>query len=394
MVVDNLETVWSRTFCFLCLTQLLAYAHHALLTPTLPLYMTHLGGSPFLVGLMLAAFSATSVLSRPLMGYWADGWSVVGVLACGAILLGLTILLSLIPRTEVILLANALRGIAWAGFNTGGYTLLAHIAPPNRRGEASGYYSGFQTSTTVLFPALALWLIDSPFGGFNTVFLISAVLALVAGSIGLAFPHPTSQTTSFSYPHAGGKQPRPGASGFIDRGVLLPSVLFLCLTLALPAVSGFLVLYAHEVGIENIGWYFVGGGTVSLLVRPILGWLSDRVGRGRSVAAGFAFEVAGVLLIVVAPNLAVLVIAGIFYMVGFAIGTTTVMALAMDRADPQRRGAAMATFSMAFQIGMGSGAIIAGAVVQIAGYSGMFLTVTALVAVGLLLTAMNWRTLK
>src|SRR3990170_7867920 len=68
-MANRAEPIWSRTFLFLCSTQLLGYSHNALLTPTLPLYITHLGGSAFIVGLTLAAFSVTSMLIRPAIGY-------------------------------------------------------------------------------------------------------------------------------------------------------------------------------------------------------------------------------------------------------------------------------------------------------------------------------------
>ena len=66
--------------------------------------------------------------------------------------------------------ANALRGIGWAAMSAAGYSMLALSAPPQRRGEASGYYSGVQASGTILLPAVALWLIGAPFGGFRVVF--------------------------------------------------------------------------------------------------------------------------------------------------------------------------------------------------------------------------------
>ena len=37
--------------------------------------------------------------------------------------------LCLIPLIEAVMLANALRGLGWAGLNTGGYSLLALTAP-------------------------------------------------------------------------------------------------------------------------------------------------------------------------------------------------------------------------------------------------------------------------
>src|SRR5262249_26157710 len=105
----------------------------------------------------------------PLIGHWADRWNEAGVMIWGLLFLGASILLCFIPLVEATMLANGLRGIGWAGLNAGGYTLLASSAPEAKRGAASGYYSGVQGSASILFPAVALWLIYAPFGGFRVV---------------------------------------------------------------------------------------------------------------------------------------------------------------------------------------------------------------------------------
>jgi len=128
-MASKTDPILTRSFSFLCLAQFPGYSHNGMLTPTLPLYVTHLGGSPFLVEVTLAAFSVTSVLFRPSIGHWADSWSDSGVMVLGVLLLGLSVSLWLIPALEITMGANAIRGIAWAGLNTGDYCLLANIAP-------------------------------------------------------------------------------------------------------------------------------------------------------------------------------------------------------------------------------------------------------------------------
>jgi hypothetical protein len=73
MAGDKSEPIWTRTFVLLCLAEFLGYAQHFVLQPAFPLYITHLGGSPFAVGLVIASFGVTSVLSRPIIVYWAVG---------------------------------------------------------------------------------------------------------------------------------------------------------------------------------------------------------------------------------------------------------------------------------------------------------------------------------
>jgi len=375
------------------LAQFLGYAPHFMLTPTFPLYVTHLGGSPFVVGLVLASFAVTSVLLRPLIGYWADHWNEVGVLVSGLLFQSASILLCLIPVVEATMLANGLRGIAWAGLNTGGYSLLALTAPRARRGEASGYYSGVQGSATILFPAVALWLIDAPLGGFGAVFVVAAALAVIGAGAGLVLARYAPHAAHAPQPDSPGSW-RVEIFSFLERDVLLPSALLFCLNLSVPAATSFLVLYAREIGIGNLGWYFVVSGATSLLSRPLLGRASDRIGRGRSLAAAFALQVVALSLLVTASGLTGLLISGVLYMLGAAIGGSTILALAVERANPQRRGRAMATFSVAFPLSAGVGALLTGGAVEIAGYFWMYLIVAGLLTSGLVLTLAHWSSLK
>jgi len=393
MTANQLEPIWTRTFVILCLAEFLGYAHNALLTPTLPLYVTHLGGSPFLVGIILAAFSVTSVFLRPFIGYWADYWSYIGVLALGTFVMGLSILLYLIPLLEMFILANALRGIGWAGLNTGGYALLAHNAPNTRRGEAAGFYGGFQSMPHVIFPAVALWIINAPSGGFNPVIFSSAALAFFGAGFTLVLKHPAVQASANARPTLRVRQGPLRLSTFVDRNVLIASSLLLCLHLPFPTTAAFLVLYTREIGIEGVGWYFIATGSTQVLSRPILGLVSDRIGRARTVATACVLEMIGLTLILLAPGLSIIITGGVLYAVGTAMGTASTMAMAIDRAQPERRGVTMATFSTALPASMGIGALVAGTIVAISNYTWMFVAAIAMVAVGLLITLINWSSL-
>lgn len=122
-------SIWTRSFALLCSAQFLGYAHHFILQPTLPLYITELGGTPFIVGLVIAAFGITSVIARPFIGAWVDRWHGGGVMVCGLFFLAASVTFCFLPFVGATILTNGLRGIGWAGLNTGGYTLLAASAP-------------------------------------------------------------------------------------------------------------------------------------------------------------------------------------------------------------------------------------------------------------------------
>lgn len=372
----------------LCCAQFFGSSQHALLQPTFPLYITSLGGTPFKVGLVLACFAVTSVVFRPLIGGWADTWSEPGVLTCGLLLMSAAVFLCFVPLPEATMVANALRGLGWAGLTAGGYSLLALSAPAQRRGEASGFYSGVQASGSILLPALALWLIDAPFGGFRAVFLVAIALTALGAGAGALLARRAPQPAHTRHGASSGSWWREILT-VLDREIILASVLSFGSHITFPAVASFLVLYAEEIGIENIGWFYVATGTTSLLARPTLGKVSDRIGRRRALLACFVLQAVALVAFAFAANLIALMIPGTLYMLGLAMASATTLAIAMEQAKPERRGRAMGTFSIALPLSNGIGALICGALVQWIGFFWMYLVLACVAGAGLIVTIAN-----
>jgi MFS family permease len=389
MPPSDSETIWTRTFALLCLAQVFGYAQHFMLQPALPLYVTQLGGTPFTVGLVLASFAVTSVIVRPLMGHWADRWGEARIMSYGMLLQALSVLICLFPMPTITMLANGFRGIGWAGLNAGGYSMLAFTAPLSRRGEAAGYYSGVQNSASIFFPAIAIGLIEAPVGGYSMVFFSAAVLAF----IGAGLAQVLSRSVVSATPAAPAQSAAPWwreLFNLIERDVLLPSSLHFCLQLTMPAITSFIVLYAGAIGLTGIGSFYVVSGITSLFARPLLGKASDKLGRARSLAVAFICQAIALSLIVTVSSLPALLICGMIYVLTVAIGSSTTLALAMERANPRHRGRSMASFSIAYPLSYGVGGLLAGGAVDLFGFTWMYLIMAGLSAVGLIVTLANW----
>jgi len=189
------ERLWTRQFIQICAGGFLSYASNTPIFPLVALWTVHLGGSVTTVGLVSAAFSAPSFLLRPFIGNLCDRWNARGVFAAGCVLSAIGSLLIVIPSMQVLFLAQFLNGIGWAGLNTGSYTLVAEIAPPNRRGAASSYLQLCRTSLGFYLPFLGLKL--KSWVGFWLPFLLTAIAGLFAALsvIGLKEPR-TGRPTS------------------------------------------------------------------------------------------------------------------------------------------------------------------------------------------------------
>ena len=384
-------SLWTRAYVFLLLAIFLCYMSQWVQWATLPLYVYDLGASVLVAGFVLAAFSVTGFGMRPAVGYWIDSWSHIGMLAVGTIILTLTGLLFTIPALWLLFIGNLIRGVGWASINTAGYTLLARVVPPSRRGEASAYYSVATNAATGLAPGAALWLIAPPVDSYVAVFVLSGTAALAATFVVrlLSAEHAVRSEPSA---RAGGTRLR--LSSFIDRRVLLASFLLVCVSITSPATTAFVPLYARELGIENSGAYFAVSAAVSILASIILGRQFDRGSRGLWSLLGFGLSLMGLAFIFSATGLEMLVLGGGIYALGFSILSTILLAVAIDRADPTRPGAAMATFSAAYQLGMGLGAPTAGWLIETFGYGGMYIGTMIAVGGGLVLTVVNWTALR
>jgi MFS family permease len=380
------QKLWTRAYSLLCASLFLVSGQQAMVLVVLPLYVTHLGGSAFVAGLVLFAFSLPSFSSRPIVGYWADTWSLAGVFTVGGLVLGLSTSFYLLPVVAAVAVVSVVRGLGWAGAMTGSYALLAQLSPTERRGEASGYFSSVFSATNILFPALGLWLIGAGSGRYGTVFVVASLLAFGSAVLSHLWLRPAVPDV-----HADLRTARPGLAALaLERSVLLPTVLSLSLTLAQPAVIAFLPLYAKHQGISNIASYFVLSGVASLAIRPVLGRVDDRFGHGYSMVAGFLAQMAGVVLIMTVGTLPAILVGGVLNALGNAVCNAAVVGLAVALADPKRRGAAMATFTISFQLGNGIGSVLAGALVSIAGFGGMYGGSLVVLAVGLLLALKSW----
>ena len=364
----------------------LGYANQWIVTPVIPLYVDDLGGSAFVAGLALLAFSVPSFTVRPFVGRLADRWSAAGVLAIGLVLLAIGSALFLVPLLAMVFVAGFVRGLGWAGLNTGGYTTLAMATPAARRGEAAGYYTSVTASANIFFPALGLWIIAGR-GGFELVVILSAAFA----ALGLPFAL-RLQLESARVP-AQSSEKGAISSGLIDRGVLLATGLNLCSNLVNPSVMAFLPLYARSLGIENIGYFYIIAGITNIVVRPLVGKWSDAIGRGPSLAVGQGTQLIGLVLIFVADALPLILAGGVFFTFGSAIIGSGTTALAMDLANPRQRGQAMATYSVSYQIGVGFGAILSGALADLVNLPAMYAGSIVIILLSIAVLARAWKSL-
>jgi MFS family permease len=126
-------------------------------------------------------------------------------------------------------------------------------------------------------------------------------------------------------------------------------------------------------------------GTIVLCAHLTLGRVSDRFGRWPAIVSGCLIAICGLAVVVLAPGLPGLIVAGSLYGIATALITSTVSAVTMETAPPERTGSAMATYSVGYQLGSSIGGAAWGTLIAIAGYPWPFIGGAVMIGIALLL---------
>lgn len=361
--------LFTKNFVLTSLSTFALFTSFYFLLVTLPIYILQLGGSESEIGLIIGVFTISAVLLRPFIGRELDRRGRKKVLVAGSVVFLLsTMLYNYTYSVTSLLLLRVIHGIGWGAATTASSTLIADIAPSSRRGEAMGIF-GMAANVAMAFgPALSIILLN--LSNFPTLFMISAAIALVSMLLVL----PISETIVV----------RPETPLF-SREALFPSALMFTVTLTYGSIVSFLALFAQKQGITNPGIFFTVFAITLLLVRTIAGKLSDIKGRKFVIVPGMVIITLGLWVLSTAGSLATFLAAALLYGIGFGLVHPTIMALLVDLVSVRERGAAMGTFTAAFDLGIGTGSIVLGVVLQFFGFRIMYLLSGLIVLAGAVL---------
>ncbi len=80
-----------------------------------------------------------------------------------------------------------------------------------------------------------------------------------------------------------------------------------------------------------------------------------------------------------------LLVVAVLYAIGVGAAQPTLMAMTVDRAQPQERGAAMGTFTTAMDLGIGVGAVVWGVTAEAFGFPAMYVAASLMGLLGVAL---------
>ncbi|VVB96633.1 Multidrug resistance protein MdtG [uncultured archaeon] len=359
------KKLFTRNFVLTTLSTITIFTSFYFLLVTLPIYILQLGGSESEIGLIIGVFTISSVLLRPFIGRELDMRGRKKILLAGSLVFLLsTLLYNYTTSVTTLLLLRVLHGAGWGAATTAGSTLIADIAPAGRRGEAMGIFGMASNVAMAIGPALSILLLDST--SFPTLFAVSASIALVS----LLLVLPISETIVV-HP----KNP------LFSKEALFPSAMMFAVSLTYGSIVSFLSLFAQKEGITNPGIFFTVFAITLIIVRAFAGKISDIKGRNYVIVPGMVIITLGLWVLSTASTLWVFLISAFLYGLGFGLVHPSLMALLVDRVSERTLGAAMGTFTAAFDLGIGTGSIALGIVLQFYGFSVLYFLGGAIVLI-------------
>jgi MFS family permease len=346
------------------------------LIPTLPRFVEGpLGGGNVAVGMVVGAFSVTAIVLRPWAGRLSDRRGrrvllVAGGIIVGVATLGILIADSLLP----MVLLRALTGIGEAFFYVGAASVINDLAPDHRRGEALSFFSLALYLGLAVGPVVGELTLDV--ADYSAVWTISAASAIVASLLALSVPETRT-----------GRQ-RPSGR-IIHRAALLPGLVLATGIWGLAGFQSFVPLYALRLGLSGSRVVFVVFSVLILAIRLFGARIPDTLGHLRTARIALILDVVGLGLIGLWPQPAGLFTGAVVFACGQALLFPSLMSVAVGNAPASERGSVVGTFTAFFDLSFGVGAVSLGAISEALGYSGLFISASAIAAAGALLLVKN-----
>lgn len=351
-------------FCFLGIGASLA---------TIPFYVLNVlrQRDGLAVGTAVALLSVAVVIARPVAGRLADRFGYKLIMLVGALTCALAgALYAAASSFELVLAVRVLHGIGEALAFQAGLTWMSTIVPQDRRAQLMGLlgvamWSGITLGGLAAPPVMLA-------GGFGPVWAFCAVAPLIGLAVIASKPKPVQEYANKRH-------------AIFPPSALIPGIALALASAGYVALASFVALHLAQRGIANGIVAFNAFGFTYVGVRLLKGRLSDTIGPYRVVLWSGLVEALGLLLVAVAPNLAVAVLGGLVMGAGLSLLFPALTLVVMDTTEKAQHGTALGMYTSFWDLGLAAGAPLAGFIASAWGYPAIYYVMLVLaVASGLL----------
>jgi MFS family permease len=324
------------------------------------------------------------IVSAPVIGVVSDRYGRRPLLIAGCALRGLSALAEFWAGSYLeFLILEFIGGLGVSMWITGSSILMADVTTTADRGRTMAVRSLSSRAGNITGPMVGAFL--AAFFDLRAIFLFNAATKIVMILILLYLVGESRPETV-----EGGRE-RGGRTELKDMLLLFSNRPFLLITISSFALSmmgmgvfsNMVPIYfvdAISLTASDIGLMFSVAGTSAIILTYPAGWLSDHLGRKKTLVPGLVVMGIAALLITQVTGLASALVLAAFYGAGEALAQGASQAYVADIAPPERRGTFLGVWSL-FSNTQGSISPLAiGAFADLAGFRTTFMLVAGILA--------------
>jgi MFS family permease len=337
----------------------------AILSPILPLYLTSIGITPAILGLIISVTWVGMIMGEPSLGWLADRVGLKIPLSIGTFFCGLAVLCYVSTHNiPAIFLISLSWGITRSAIFGPGRGYIGVNAPPLRRATFMSFMSVAMAGSRT-FGALPGGFIADTLG-YHWVFILSCGISFLGGMVVVMGLKKTQQV-----------KPQPAGIFSLNSDEPLPQGQVKALhhlisqgTVAIFYFIGFGILLAFlpllatqvaGVSVSEVGIIFTISGLVTMVLSIPLAVLADRKGKRIFMIFGILISSSAMAGLAFAGNFLWLVTFASIYSIGMAMFEPAALGLISSMIPPKRLSTVMGLYGGIYEnTGFFAGSALAG----------------------------------
>lgn len=362
--------LWTSSFIFACIANLLTGVAFYQISVTLPFYiLEHFHVDKAKMSYILSSYVLAALFIRFFSGFIVDNFSrkkvyLISFIAFVSLFFGYTIASSIV----FLFVLRFFHGLTWGMITTSSNTLAIDLLPSKRRGEGIGYYGLMSTLAMSVGPICGMYIYEKY--PFNYIFYSALIFGFVGVICAIFIKNPEKETKLS--PDKKNRTPLT-----LDRFILLSAIPLAVNVLLLEVIYGALytfgVMYGKEINIPGASFMFLSIAIGIGLSRVFSGQLIDRGWINEVNLTGVTLIALGFFFIAY-PVLDWLYFFGAFLIgLGFGVSIPAFQTQFMNMTTADKRGSANSTFFIAIDLGIGIGMVASGSIATIFGFQKLFL---------------------